>query len=114
MPTKIYFKGGANVQVKGDSMETAVLTKTFSRWAGGIAMNGHELRFRKSDVLCYEYQPEAEHQAEIDKARKAQEEQTNAIACKRCGTKSPQAYNHCPKCGAQLVKKDGPKPVIPS
>jgi ribosomal protein L40E len=119
MPTKIYLKGGANVQVRGDSQATAIysgppILRWFKRWARAIAMNGHELEFRKRDVLCYEFQPEAEHLAEVERQRKAQEEQATASLCRRCGTKSPQMFDHCPKCGSQLVKKEPPKPVIPS
>lgn len=119
MPTKIYLKGGANVQVKGDSRATAIYTgppvlRWFRRWAGAVAMNDHDLRFRKRDVLCYEHQPEAEHQAQLEAQRREQEEQATASHCRRCGTGSPRVFDFCPKCGSPLVKKEGPKSIIPS
>jgi len=117
MPTKIYFKGGANVQVKGDSDSTALHQSLLGRLTGraqAVAMNGHELKFKMRNVLCREYQPEAEHKEEQEKLRKAQEAQAAASHCRRCKKPNPPEADFCMNCSAPLVKKEPPRNLIPS
>lgn len=113
MPTILYLKGGGKLVIKGDSMETSVLKKGFGRKAAGIAMNGHEVLFKISDVLLYEFQPEAEAKAEAEAQEKAKAEAAGASHCRRCGANSPKEFSYCPKCGSALVKKEGPRLEVP-
>lgn len=114
MPTKVFLKGGGNIVVKGDTMETSVLTKWFKKMGHAIALNGHEVAFFKRDIICYEFQPEAEFKAEVEAQKKKAEEAANASHCRRCGTDSPQDFSYCPKCSAPLTKREEPTRIIPS
>lgn len=113
MPTKVFLKGGGNIVVKGDTMGTAVLTKWWKRLAWAIALNGHEVAFFKRDIICYEFQPEAEFKAEVETQKKRELEAATASHCRRCGKDSPRDFSFCPNCSAPLVKKEEPTRIIP-
>jgi hypothetical protein len=118
MPTKIYFQGSASVLVKGDTEQTAIyygppIIRWFRRLAKAVATNDHELVFKKSAVLCYEYQPDAEYQAVLDKQKSDAEAAATMSHCRRCGKTSPREASFCSNCSAPLVKKEEPRRIIP-
>ena len=113
MPTKIYFRGGANVVIKGETEKEALKKNFFRTKARAVALVGHNVEFRLRDVLCKQYQPEKEYQENLKEQEKKAQEAAAASLCRRCGTKSPAKYDHCPRCGSQLVKKQPPMLTIP-
>ena len=79
MPTTIFLRGGVRFTLKGDG-PGAVIKRLFRPMATGIAMNGHIIDFRWRDRIFIDPQPEAEFQAELVKAKSAQEAQEKAQA----------------------------------
>lgn len=113
MPTKIYLKGGANVVVKGETRKEAIKLNFLRTKARAVALVDHKIELKTKSILLMEFQPEAEYQKQIKEKEKKAAEQATASLCRRCGTKSPAKYDHCPRCGSQLVKKQPPMLTIP-
>jgi hypothetical protein len=119
MPTKIYFRGGANVLVNGETEKAAFILpppviRWFKRTVIAIATNNHPLKFNKRDVLCLEFQPDKEFQTIVATEKKKAEDAAMASKCRRCGRDNPREASFCMTCSAPLVKKEEPKRIIPT
>jgi len=111
MPTTVILKSGGQLNVKGDSVGTAIFGNLLHpSWAFAVALNGRRVQFKKRLRIGYVFQPEAEAQAEQEAQKSAQEAQAKAQAEAQAKAEKDRA-DALKKASEDFIAKYGPDPA---